>query len=428
MPQILVGILLLFGLIGCANEQGFRTQGPGLSLSPSSIAEDAVTQNAFFLELCKLAGLVSVDSDTCSPANYTEITLVGMNDIDLRCDRYLRWIDNTRIERLAVNRGAVSLGGFLGGVLGIASPESDALAYIALVLGFGTELYNTYQNSILLGLESTTVHEIVYERRNAFRQSLSRELGATSISTRSRAVFLLRNYLRICTPNSIVLDVNAFARGGVIGGGPSAESRADEVFRSRPPAPSDLAGPNNFGAPTNLHPSVTNERNFDDGDLRQLQRDMCISDQGGVGPETRVNLRMFEYDENGAVGDGIVTRNTGERASIGNGFCSAGAQNVYEKRIGTGAISIDLLLNSIRLAELADVPENTSSITLASPAFRTIIANARAALLADDSSSLSTNEAAILGDDADKFRARLANQVTPALLPAIRERLDAQDG
>ena len=420
--------LLLAVLIGCADDPGYRTQGPGLSLSAESIGENAQTQNAYFMELCQLAGIASLDANTCAATNFTEITLVGMNDIDLRCDRYLRWVDNVRIERLAVNRGAVSLGGFLGGVIGLAAPESEALAYIALALGFGTEVYDTYQNSILLGLESSTVHEIVYERRNAFRQSLAQEFRRNGVTKRSRAVFLLRNYLRICTPNSIVLDVNTFARGGAVGDGPSAESRTEDILGSRPPTPDDPAGGRQTNDPVNRHPDVTNELNFDDGDLRLLQRDMCISDQGGVGSETRTNLRMFEFDAYGAVRDGIVTRKTGERASIGRGSCTGGAKNVFEKRIGEAEVTVSSVLADIKNAELADVPEDVSGITLASPEFRTIITNARTALLADEAIGLATKEATVLGDDTERSQARLENQVTPMLIQAIQAKLDAADG
>jgi hypothetical protein len=429
MLRSLITALMTVLLVGCSDNQGFRENGAGLSLSPESIAEDAATQNAYFLELCQLAAIVPPTATTCPASDLTEITLVGMNDIDLRCDRYLNWIDNVRTERLTVNRGAVAVGGFLGGVLGLHAPESDALSYIALALGFGTDLYNTYQNSILLGLESSTVHQIVYERRNAFRQSLAQELGESRVTTRSRSVYLLRSYLRICTPNTIVMDVNAFARGGVLGGGPSAESRAQDVLGVRPPTPDDPAGLRIPGQPTNRHSDIAVIRNFDDGDLRSLQRDMCISTQGGVGPETRVNVRMFEYGEWGEIRDGRV--NDEELDMIGRGSCPAGAENVFEKRIGGEAITVQSILEDIRDAELADVPQDTSQLTLGSGEFRRVINIARVALLQDEDSNLAANEAIIVGPDArpgsEQYLRRLQSQVTPALIQAIQERKDQVD-
>lgn len=161
---------------------------------------------SYFYELCAQANLIQSGSPaTCS--DYPTLVQVGFNDIDLRCDRYLAWIDNKRTEAVRVKSSLAAVGIAVTGILATAKAGTDSIAYVAEALGLANALYDAYSNTLLLGLESSTIKRIVYERRLEFRRQFSK----VSFFRTPEMVFALRGYLRICTPQTIILDANTYA-------------------------------------------------------------------------------------------------------------------------------------------------------------------------------------------------------------------------
>ena len=131
---IVLGLLVL-SACDLARESAFRQAGPGLELFQEDMPATSVALSAYFDELCNQSGFATDAS--CPPAPsltgtasplLEELVSTGYNDIDARCDEYLQWIDNKRAERLLVDETTIALGALLGGILGIAAPETEALA------------------------------------------------------------------------------------------------------------------------------------------------------------------------------------------------------------------------------------------------------------------------------------------------------------
>lgn len=232
-------VCLMFGLVLIAaacqptQDRKFLTVGPGVALhdsqpanvdetAPERLQRDTADIETYFQELCKQLGEAAACFHNDQNPNWRAIVHTGYNDIDLRCDRYLNWVDRKRSEERFANTGTVALSGLLGGVLGIAAPGTAALAYLPLAFNFGQDIYSAYQTAILFGLESSTVKSIVNQRRFQHRA----QFATVQIADRPTAVYILREYLMICTPQSIVQDVNTYSRRAATDGGNAAKRDA----------------------------------------------------------------------------------------------------------------------------------------------------------------------------------------------------------
>ena len=213
-------IITLCLVAGCTPALGNRGIGQDLYSSQTSLATNNIA--SYFGELCNQTHLQrSGTSAHCS--DYSMLVQAGFNDIDGRCDHYLAWIDTKRAEAGRVHSSLVALGSAATRVLTIASASTDTIAYVAQALGLTSSLYDAFNNSMLMGLESSTIKRIVYERRLEFR----RQFMQVTFSKSPEMVFALRGYLRICTPQTIVLDANTYALAAASGIAP--QSLADSV-------------------------------------------------------------------------------------------------------------------------------------------------------------------------------------------------------
>jgi len=238
MHRSLMVLWLVLAVSGCATnfatDSRYRIEGPGTELY--SVETPVATDNLrkYIWELAGQADLRSPGNPgagneffQASAGEWNILVRTGMNDIDLRCDNYLTWIDQKRAERIMVNDTITAISALAAGILGLAAPETSAISYIALGLGFAGTVYNSYQNSILMGLESSTIKTIVHERRLSLRAAWS----DWDFTDKAAAVYALRSYLRICTPQAITLDVNTYSRDGITG---KYTSRLkDEIVREK---------------------------------------------------------------------------------------------------------------------------------------------------------------------------------------------------
>ena len=228
-------------LAGCdpVQDRTFRTEGPGVELKSPGTEDRTRALNSYFTELCKQADLVGASApEACrplQPRDWRALVYTGFNDIDARCDAYLNWLDQKRAERLLVDEGTIAVGALVGGVLGVAAPGTQALNYLALAFGFSQAVYSAYHESILLGIEPSTVKQIVYERRAQFRQ----EARAIGFEFKPDAVYALRSYLRICMPQTIILNVNEYSRAAIEGRNPAVEDTEQALKGFAEPAKPD---------------------------------------------------------------------------------------------------------------------------------------------------------------------------------------------
>lgn len=300
-PRIaaLFGALLLLAACDPARQQRLRTVGPGLELADPGMEARTRALGLYFDQLCRQAGVVApaappgaCPTGSLNAPQWRRVVDAGYNDIDRRCDEYLAWIDEQRTRLLLVNEGITALSGLLGGVLGLAAPQTLAINYATLALGFTGSLYNAYQNLALLGIESSTIKTIVIERRLEFRG----QFRDAPYASKPDAVYALRSYLRLCTPQEITLDINTYSRDVVSGRAPEPERRlrmmreaigpvAAETPADRASARRAAAAPPGFRAPTG---------GYGPEELRTIQRALCLEPDGVFGPRTRAGVELFE--------------------------------------------------------------------------------------------------------------------------------------
>ncbi|TAV34380.1 hypothetical protein ELI36_19050 [Rhizobium ruizarguesonis] len=220
-------IIAAFMTIICAactpSERDMSQTGAGSDLMSSQTVVATDSLNAYFGEMCAQAGgdisgarPYHCEVDPNDENAWQSLVKTGMNDIDHRCDLYLSWLENKRNEKPFVDASLSSIGTATAGVLAVAAPGSVALSYVAVALGFASSTYNAYYNRVLLGIEPSTIKLTVESRRLGFRTQF---LDAR-YHDRADVVYALRSYLKICTPQTIVMDVNSFARAAATGDEP----------------------------------------------------------------------------------------------------------------------------------------------------------------------------------------------------------------
>mgnify|MGYP001469415169 CR=1 FL=1 len=318
MHKLLMVLGLAVAVSGCAtfeSDSRYRNEGPGNDLYSVEMPEATKNLQNYFQELAKQADLQSPPPDAgygpivTSPSDWDILVRTGMNDIDLRCDNYLTWIDKKRAERGIVNETITAISALTAGILGIAAPETTAISYIALGLGFTGSVYNAYQNSILMGLESSTIKAVVHERSQRLRAKWSQ----VAFNNKPDTVYALRSYLRICTPQAITLDVNTYTRDGITGDNrgrlekeikwQAAAVRTGEEIKANdpvtpPPRPNVLMSPPAYGM---LFEGWKPQK----GELKDLLTAICFSEtpsrlvfrpDGTPGPEMKSAVIIAESE------------------------------------------------------------------------------------------------------------------------------------
>ncbi|WP_415402449.1 hypothetical protein [Tateyamaria sp. SN3-11] len=289
----LVHLFIFLAACDSTYDNQYRLQGAGIPLHTNLTDRNTDNLAKYFGALCVQAGFQSTG---CAPSpganlpgNWNLLVQTGYNDIDYRCDAYLNWIDSKRSERILFEGTTNALGTLAAGLLKGSSASADTLADIALALGFAKEVYASYQSSILLGLEGSTIKEIVNRRRLTHRQ----KFRTAKYNNRPEAIFALRRYLTYCTPQSILTDVNTFSRGAASGTLPEIEGDAT--------AAAALLTSSSQVTPENRNPSelptvasIADFAPFSEAEVKRIQAASCgdVID-GKVGPQTKRAVAML---------------------------------------------------------------------------------------------------------------------------------------
>lgn len=339
-----ISAIVVFVLFAACSDQDetYRYEGAGLSLySETKTSKSTRNLLNYFDQLCGQAaiGVVRVASDgrqsyACpthiTPPQYTKLMQAGFNDIDLRCDQYLGWIDRKRIEALTYRRGAGALEALLGAGFRIGDAGPDAYASLLAVFSFARDVYDASNTSLLAALESSTIKTLVYKRQKAFRAAAGRH--ARGGASRESVVYALRNYLLICTPQTIVLDANTFSRDPEQGSIEQLESDFTERFDTLSPTVVAPAAP----APRNVQavpsvPSVASFRPFSASDVRRIQSAACIPVDGRSGPQTERAVLMLHQFRSAFDEDPKLSRSEWESVSEQLRPCDRTRfKNIYE--------------------------------------------------------------------------------------------------
>ncbi|WP_173513009.1 hypothetical protein [Sinorhizobium psoraleae] len=298
----------LSGLTGCSpSDRDFALNGAGTDLmSPKTVAAtDGI--DAYFGEICRQADL-PVNGPRplrCQTSGFDEyawhsVAKAGLNDIDHRCDLYLAWLENKRNERPFVESTLTSIGATTAGVLGIAAPGSDALSYVALALGFASQTYSAFYTRALLGIEPSTIKLTVEGRRLAFRETF---LNAR-YREKADVVFVLRSYLKLCTPQTITMDVNTFARAAVTGETPpqftNLALERQTLGTIRPVSGPAIIERRPAPVPSKHVSDAFTGPNYNDAHLTSLRQKLCVRPPDPDNSKTMTAIKMWEDAAHGA--------------------------------------------------------------------------------------------------------------------------------
>jgi hypothetical protein len=409
LPVPCLGLALLAAM-GCdpARDARFFREGVGTELSRPELAQATHLQDIYIEHLCRQAGFGD-SAAHCSappPAAWPEIVQAGMNDIDLRCDAYLAWLDDRRRWNRPVLQQISSMRSLAQTILDAAGAGPHSMTVVGNAFGFASSTFTNISSRLLLEVNQSTLQEVVLKNQEKFRS----ESGYPAVRTRSEAIYMLRMYLRICMPFTIETDINTSVtlvkRGGAAlaelspllmtegtieaGAAPARETRpATGKVSANGPAP-EVTGDNALkGVFRDYSP-----REFPPSAVRKIYNVLCVprSARDRPGDVVRRHIEIWERTEIlTAPADAMIDRRERD-ILMGKADCPRSKngdlyalKNYYERqRFADGAdpdaADVVELLARFQLPGRAPLP---SSLQINDPRVRARIAEVRRALGSD---------------------------------------------
>jgi len=207
-------------LTACGNENLLAT-GLDTSLYVTDTTRRAELQQRYFALMCMRAGVApagaSLERPACptylSPEDWQQVVYAALNDIDDRCEVYLKSLDNAKKDRaafLARLRATASTTALILTATGVpgSAVGAKAIAIVEAAFGFAEHSLDNYYSRLLLEVETATVHNLVLKIQTAYRVKLKTDY-LPHITNSPAAYHAIRNYIRICLPASIEASITA---------------------------------------------------------------------------------------------------------------------------------------------------------------------------------------------------------------------------
>lgn len=307
-----VGVLL--ASCGPGN-QNFLANGPGAQLEANDIAATQIRSEDYFKYLCKQSGILpsyNGKSYSCLPhpgdsRHWMLLTQQGLNDIDRRCDSYLQWLDHKKRSKAPILSQIGAIDTATTAILGATGVSGAPLTIVAAGFGLLRNSVENYHSRLLLEIESSTINSVVLNEQHRFREKLRTE--NVVVDNKPAAEHVLRSYLRICLPFSIETSINNFSTLGskglqvtdrnsinwspVVG---SAPRQANET-------PQGNTNPGVGISQTNQNVVAVFGPNSGRSiaDVKAIQRKLCVTDDGDVGPTTKTAIVLYRKARNPSV-------------------------------------------------------------------------------------------------------------------------------
>lgn len=342
-------LALLTAACDPVSERYFR-EGAGTDLNSSNLAQSSQLQDEYVAYICAEAGysLVDPSGGTSCFANggWTAFAQAGMNDIDQRCDAYLAWLDAQRRDRSPVlnELSAVETGAH--SIMTVAGVSSASLNILTSAFGLATATYSNLNSRLLLDVNNSTVQTIVYTRQFEFRQAIARE----NVTDRPRAIYLLRNYLRICMPITIETDINTSVTlvQRDVGGAVKARPVVSTVAAVPLTALQNLRPPQRPPQPTNTFYAVLfdsySSNTYPKSYVDRILSALCVpstQEMASPGAITKSLIDIYEHADPSATVDGKLDSREVANVLVPPGPsvpCSKdGARNYFERTTYTDA-------------------------------------------------------------------------------------------
>jgi hypothetical protein len=192
-----VGIALTAAGCNPAMERRYITEGAGVDLYTADREQQIALQNEYVDFICAQTGSIC-------PGNWTAFVQAGMNDIDQRCDGFLTWLDARRRDKEPVLAELSAINTAVHAIMTVTGSSPKSLDIVTAAFGLATATYANWNSRLLISINQSTVQTVVYGRQQDYRKAIS----GYFVSDRPTAIYLLRNYLRLCMPTTIEADIN----------------------------------------------------------------------------------------------------------------------------------------------------------------------------------------------------------------------------
>ena len=212
---------LACALTACNPTDDYRYfhEGIGTGLYWQGLPAATDVADAYFSYICRQAGISPSPEGGCpygamSAREWGIFVQAGFNDIDLRCDSYLAWLDDKKRSTTPILKQLSAVSTATQAILNASSVGPNAITIVGIAFGLAADTFLNVQSRLLQEIDHTTVQSVVLGNQQQFRLN---NLNVV-VDNRPAAVYLLRNYLRICMPFSIEMSINntvtVFQRGG----------------------------------------------------------------------------------------------------------------------------------------------------------------------------------------------------------------------
>jgi len=209
-------------------DRRYMDEGAGATLYTSDQARQVALLDDYFNFLCDQAHASCVD--------YVALVQAGMNDIDQRCDGYLTWLEARRRDKAPFLAELQAVQTATHTIMTITGSSPQSLDILTAAFGLASATYTQWNSRLLISLENSTVQEVVYNSLGDYRAYIK----SWPIPDRSTAVYLLRNYLRMCMPITIEAKINTTTK--LVQRGATSAARDNLVITNTQPTPTQVRG------------------------------------------------------------------------------------------------------------------------------------------------------------------------------------------
>ncbi|WP_426436018.1 hypothetical protein [Bradyrhizobium genosp. P] len=197
--KVVVSVGAAVFLSGCdpVTERTYLNEGAGVDLYTPERAKQAVLLNDYINFVCQQAG------SSCG-SDWAVFVQAGMNDIDLRCDGFLTWIDAQRRDKEPVIAEISAINTAVHSIMTVTGSNPEALNIVTAAFGLASATYANWNSRLLIAVNQSTIQEVVYGTQGAYREKIKN----WQVTNQATAIYLLRNYLRLCMPTTIEANIN----------------------------------------------------------------------------------------------------------------------------------------------------------------------------------------------------------------------------
>jgi hypothetical protein len=196
---IVTGCMALALLVsGCDPlERRYVTEGAGVDLYTADRASQIELMKQYENFLCSQLG------PNCG-GDWGTFVQAGMNDIDQRCDGFLTWLDARRRDREPIIAEISAINTAIHSIMTVTGSSPTSLNIVTAAFGLASASYANWNSRLLISANQSTVQEIVYKGQGDYRAKIK----AYAVPDQPTAIYLLRNYLRLCMPTTIEASIN----------------------------------------------------------------------------------------------------------------------------------------------------------------------------------------------------------------------------